>query len=90
MLMHAVIDSAHLGVLTWAIHTWRPKGMPSDLELAAHASEVLTGSWAGQLAVGTLLLLLGWALCRQSYQRKARATKELEPPPVLQETPALV
>ena len=59
------------------MNSWHPRAVPSDLEMVAHASAVITGSWPLELAAGTLLFLLGWALCRRSYQRKLVT---LEPP----------
>jgi sodium transport system permease protein len=59
MVAHMLIDSVNLGLAVWA-----PKGSLWDPELAVRAGGPLTQQVWIQLAIGTALLVMGWALCR--------------------------
>ena len=68
MTLHFVYDAAALGGAAWDVHT---KGLAATLRLANRADmgvsrpELLVSA-----GVGTLLLALGWGLCRSAWRRK--------------------
>ncbi len=64
MLAHMLIDSVNLGLAKWA-----PKGTLWDPELAIRAGGATTPMVWQQLAIGTALFVLGWALCRLGNSR---------------------
>lgn len=70
MLMHAVIDGTQLALLAGALHSAGPAGVGNELQIAARANRLLAGPPA--LAIGAVLLLLGFGLCRRAF-RKALA-----------------
>jgi ABC-type Na+ efflux pump permease subunit/membrane protease YdiL (CAAX protease family) len=59
MLAHMLIDSVNLGLARFA-----PKGTLWDPELALHAGGPTTPQVWTQLAIGTVLVAIGWVLCR--------------------------
>jgi membrane protease YdiL (CAAX protease family) len=64
MLLHAVYDMTRLGISAWVVHAWGPE---RAMELSVSPETALLGPWGtewtlGTLAVGVLLLLLGWRL----------------------------
>jgi sodium transport system permease protein len=73
MVMHTVADATHFALHAWIVHTW---GADRYVEMATRPDTPIAGPWGtewaiGGLALGAVLLLLGWGLCLSAHRRKA-------------------
>ena len=68
MLLHGVYDAAALGGAAWDVHA---HGLAATLHTAARSDMgVSRAELMGGPALGTVLLVLGWLLCRSAWRRR--------------------
>jgi sodium transport system permease protein len=72
MLMHAAADTTHFAFHAWIVHTWGPERYT---RMAVNSSAGLGEPWGtgwmiAGLAVGAVLLMIGWVLCLSAHRRK--------------------